>query len=122
MSNIQVSVNGEMITISWRAAESNGAEIIEYRVRIFSEGQEEFSIALSTTNVTLSHTALQSREDRAKDVEYVVRISARNEEGQGEESERTFTLPAGMIFCVCFCCAYFFIQDLLSRIIIFSHI
>ena len=101
MSNIQVNVNGEMITISWSSAESNGAEIIDYLVRILYDSQEEFSIALSTTNITLNRTALQSREERDMDVVYVVRVSARSEEGQGDESEQTFTLPAGMIVCVC---------------------
>lgn len=97
VENIQVTISHEIITISWSAAESNGAEIIDYHVRILSDGQEDISIVLNVTSVTLNRTELQPSEYRSMDVMYVVRVSARNDEGQGVELEHTFTLPAGMI-------------------------
>ena len=99
VSNIQVEVNKERITLQWDAPPSNGADITSYAVTVFQDGQQVYSMMSQTTSVSVTRSQLQEEGAaiRTENTEYLVRIVAENEVGQGEEGSETFVLPAGMI-------------------------
>ena len=87
--------DNDIITIRWDAAKRNGANIISYLIRVLEGGREALSITTTATVITQDRDGFQTKQERERDVVYVVTISARNAEGQGPETTQTFTLPAG---------------------------
>lgn len=102
VSNIEVTVTRDSVTVSWTAADPNGVEITEYLISIVLEGREVFSTTNTTTTVKIMRSDIQeSKDDTA---EYAVTVTARNGLGEGAPANKAFTLPAGgyeQHVCVC---------------------
>ena len=94
-----MDVDDERITLQWDAPPSNGANITSYAVTVFQDGQQVYSMMSQTTSVSVTRSQLQEEGAaiRTENTEYLVRIVAENEVGQGEEGSETFVLPAGTI-------------------------
>ena len=97
VSNIIVNQDNDIITVRWDAAKRNGADIINYLIRVLEGGRVAFSITTTATVTTRGRDTFQTEQERERDVVYVATISARNAEGQGPETTQNFTVSAGNI-------------------------
>ena len=103
VSNIQVNVDMDSITLSWDAP-PNGGDITSYTIRVFRDGEEVLSTTSQATSISTTRDDLQSldTDTRLDDTDYEVRIVAENQLGSGPAAIATFTVP-GRKKCICVC-------------------
>jgi hypothetical protein len=93
VTNLQVDIDGDNITMQWDAPSINGDNITSYTVMIFANDEPVYTAEIDQgTSVTLTRTDLQAPRDM--ETMYDVTVVANNLIGPGLEADIRFTLPA----------------------------
>ena len=93
VSNIMVNMEENDITISWNAAEENGAEIIGYNIVIkYKEIENEFGSDGPATSITVTNEELRDLFSKGGVVMVTIIIRAENRIGEGDAVREEATL------------------------------
>ena len=97
VSNIQVQVDGNSVTLRWDAP-PNGNDMTTYTIRVLLDGVEVFNTVINQeTSVSTTRDNLQglNANIRLENTDYEVSIVAENQLGPGPAAVATITIPAG---------------------------
>ena len=97
VSNIQVQVDGNSVTLRWDAP-PNGNDMTTYTIRVLLDGVEVFNTVINQeTSVSTTRDILQDidADIRLETTDYEVNIVAENQLGSGPPAVASFTVPAG---------------------------